>query len=352
MSRTGRAVVMTGERFEIREYPVPDPAPGTVLLRQELSGICGTDVHNWRHQRLEGEIVLGHENVGIVDAIGDGVTTDAFGHSLAVGDRVVFAPGTPGGAYGFQQAEQEPYFRGGFADYIYLWHPESLIVKTGLPAEVAVLTEPFSVGVHGVTRSGLLFGDTVVIQGTGAIGLMTLVAARTRGAGRIVVVGGPAGRLELARQLGADHGVDIADTPDPAERTRHVLAETPNGEGADVVFECAGVLSAITEGLGYLRRGGTFVEMGHFVDVGSLELNPNHHLMRKNLRLEAVWGTGGTDNFIRAQRVLERIELPLADLVTPVPLERVDDAFAALDGRYNLDGNDIVKLALHGALAP
>jgi threonine dehydrogenase-like Zn-dependent dehydrogenase len=351
MSRTGRAVVMVGERFEIREYPVPEPAPGTVLLRQELSGICGTDVHNWKHQRLEGEIVLGHENVGIVEALGSGVSADHFGRSLAVGDRVVFAPGTPSGAYGFQKADEEPYFRGGFADYIYLWHPESLIIKTGLPADIAVLTEPFSVGVHGVTRSGLQFGDSVVIQGTGAIGLMTLVAARMRGAGQIVVVGGPAGRLELARRLGADHGIDISQVTDPAERTRIILAETHNGEGADVVFECAGVLSAITEGLGYLRRSGTFVEMGHFVDVGTLELNPNQQLMRKNLRLEAIWGTGGTENFVRAQRVLERIELPLADLVTPVPLTRVDDAFAALSGSYNLDGKDVVKLAMRGGPA-
>ena len=351
MSRTGRAVVMTGTRFEIREYPVPTPAPGTVLLRQELAGICGTDVHNWKHQRLSGEIVLGHENVGIVEALGEGVSVDYFGRSIAAGDRVVFAPGTPGGAYGFQQAEEEPYFRGGFGDYIYLWHPESCIIKTGLPAEVAVLTEPFSVGVHGVSRSQLNFGDTVVIQGTGAIGLMTLVAARARGAGRIIVVGGPSGRLELARQLGADHGIDISEVTDPAERTRMVLAETDNGEGADVVFECAGVLSAITEGLGYLRRSGTFVEMGHFVDVGSLELNPNQLLMRKNLRLEAVWGTGGMDNFTRAQRVLERLDLPLASLTTPVPLERIDDAFAALSGSYQLDGRSIVKLAMHGRLA-
>src|SRR3954454_9427578 len=242
MPRTGRAVVMVGERFELREYPVPEPAPGTVLLRQELSGICGTDVHNWKHQRLDGEIGLGHENVGIVEAVGAGVSSDYLGRSLAVGDRVVFAPGTPGGAYGFQRADEEPPFRGGFADYIYLWHPETLILKTGMPADVAVLPEPFSVGVHGVSRSGLQFGDTVVIQGTGALGLMTLVAARSRGAGRIVVVGGPSGRLELARRLGADHGIDISEVSDPAERTRMVLAETANGDGADAVFECAGVL--------------------------------------------------------------------------------------------------------------
>src|SRR5262249_39469339 len=144
---------------------------------------------------------------------------------------------------------------------------------------------------------------------------------------------------------------DITDVPDPAERTALVLKETLHGQGADIVFECAGVLAAINEGLGYLRRGGTFVEMGHFVDVGSLTLNPNQELMRKNLRLEAIWGPGGRENFVGPGRVRGRPALPLAALVTPVPLARVDDAFAALNGPYNLDGRDVVKLAMRGALA-
>ena len=75
MNRTGRAVVASGRDFEIREYPVPDPAPGTILLRQELAGICGTDLHNWQ-KGIEGEMLLGHENVGIIDAVGKNVGTD------------------------------------------------------------------------------------------------------------------------------------------------------------------------------------------------------------------------------------------------------------------------------------
>jgi threonine dehydrogenase-like Zn-dependent dehydrogenase len=108
MGRMGRAVVMVGKQFEIREYAVPEPAPGAMLLRQELAGICGTDVHNWEHQRLAGEILLGHENVGIVEALGKGVEADALGQPLRRGDRVVFAPGTPAGAYGFQRADEAP----------------------------------------------------------------------------------------------------------------------------------------------------------------------------------------------------------------------------------------------------
>src|ERR1051326_7388377 len=92
--RTGRAVVMVGKEFQVREFEVPDPAPGTLLLRQELSGICGTDLHNWEYQRLTGEILLGHENVGIMEKLGGGVTEDSLGQPVKPGDRVAFAPAT------------------------------------------------------------------------------------------------------------------------------------------------------------------------------------------------------------------------------------------------------------------
>ena len=348
MSRTGRAAVMVGERFEIREYPVPEPEPGTILLRQELGGICGTDLHNWEFQRLEGEIVLGHENVGIIDQLGSGVETDAVGNPLRVGDRVIFAPGTNRGAYGFLQAEEQPYLRGGFADYIYLWNPDTLVLKTGLPPEVAVIAEPFTIGVHGVIRSGLTFGDTVVVQGSGAIGLVTLVCAKVSGAGRLIMVGGPPGRLDLARKMGADVTVDIGDIKDPEERTKLVLENTPRGKGADVVFECAGFLPALPEGLGYLRQSGTFIEMGHFVDVGTLDFNPNRLLMRKNLRLEAVWASH-TEHFIRGMPILEKNEFPFAEMVShTIPIDRVAEGFNALSGGYHLDGRDAIKIAVKG----
>src|SRR5436190_1572622 len=122
-----------------------------------------------------------------------------------------------GGAYGFFQADEAPNFRGGFADYIYLAQPDTCFIKTSLPAEAAVLAEPFQVGVHGVMRSQLKFGDTVVVQGSGPIGLMTLIAAKLSGAGRLIVVGGPAGRLERARMLGADVVIDIGQYKDPEE---------------------------------------------------------------------------------------------------------------------------------------
>ena len=350
MPRTGRASVVVGERFEIREYPVPEPAPGTVLLRQELAGICGTDLHNWEYQRLNDEIILGHENVGIIDSLGDGVTHDHLGRPVRPGDRIALVPGTSQGAYGFIPAGEQPYLRGGFAEYIYLWNPETVFFKTDLAAEIAVLLEPFTIGVHGVMRAGIQFGDTVVVQGSGAIGLVTLICAKVSGAGRLIMVGGPPGRLEFAREIGADVTVDIADVPDAEERKRVVRDATPKGAGADVVFECAGFLQAIPEGLDFLRQNGAYVEMGHFVDVGSFECNPNRMFMRKNLRFEAVWASY-TEHFVRGLPILERNEFPFADMVShTIPLDRVPEGFNALAGSYRLDGKDAIKIAVSGSL--
>ncbi len=349
MARTGRAVIAHDQSFEIREYTVPDPTPGALLLRQELAGICGTDLHMWQNG-IAGELVLGHENVGIIEALGQEVTTDYVGNKLHEGDRVIFAPGTPHGAYGFYGTpDVAPHFRGGFADYIMLDYPGTCVIKTDLPPAVAVLTEPFTVGVHAAMRGQIKIGDTVVVQGSGAIGLVTLVCARISGAAKIIVVGGPAKRLELAKRMGADVTIDIEQVQSAAERTELVLAETPQRAGADVVFECAGFLPATPEGLGYVKRNGTFVEVGHFVDMGSIELNINQLMMRRNLRFEAIWGSS-YEHFVRGLPILERNEFPFAEMVShTLPLSRVKDGFDALNGTYRLGDETAIKIAVAAA---
>ncbi len=349
MARTGRAVIAHGQTFEIREYAVPDPTPGAILLRQELAGICGTDLHMWQNG-IPGELVLGHENVGIIEALGKGVTTDYVGNPLHEGDRVIFAPGTPHGAYGFYSTpDVAPHFRGGFADYIMLDYPETCVIKTNLPPEVAVLTEPFTIGVHAAMRAKIQIGDTVVVQGSGAIGLVTLVCARISGAAKIIVVGGPAARLEYAKRMGADVTINIEEVRSVEERTELVLDQTPRRARADVVFECAGFLPATPEGLGYVKRNGTFVEVGHFVDMGSIELNINQLMMRRNLRFEAIWGSS-TEHFVRGLPILERNEFPFAEMVShTLPLSRVKDGFDALNGTYRLGDETAIKIAVCAA---
>ena len=296
------------------------------------------------------EVLLGHENVGVIDAIGEGVKTDYVGNPIREGDRVILAPGTSYGAYGFQwNPDDAPHFRGGFADYIYLSYPNTCFIKTSASPEAAVMTEPFTVGVHAVMRGQVQIGDTVVVQGAGAIGLVTLICAKISGAAKLIVVGGPARRLELAKRMGADVTIDIEDVTSPEERTELVKSETPRGEGADVVFECAGFLPATPEGLGYVKQSGTFVEVGHFVDMGSIDFNINQLLMRKNIRLEAIWGSR-PEHFVRGLPILEKDEFPFADMVShELPLSRVRDGFDALNGTYRLEGDMVIKIAVSAA---
>ena len=343
MGDTARASVMTGREFEIREYPVPEVEPGRVLVKQELGGICGTDLHNWQFQRLGFDAILGHENVGTLEALGAGVSEDAAGNPVRAGDRVVVSPHL---GVGFQPADRVPPLRGGFGQYVYLWDSRNVFLKTDLPAAIAVLTEPSACAYHCVSRARIQLGDTVVIQGTGPIGLLAIAWARRAGAGRLIAVGGPAGRLEFAERLGADLVIDIDEVPDAEERKRIVRDSTPRRAGADVVCECAGFLAAIPEGLDYLRYGGTYVEFGHFVDTGTFECNPNQMLMRKNLRLEAAWGFEGA-HFVRSLALLQQYASLFEGFVSHViPLERVADGFHALDSNYRLDGRDALKIAV------
>ena len=236
MNLTGRAVVADGQDFTVQESTVPDPVPHGIVLKQELGGICGTDLHKWQ-QFLPGPTLLGHESVGTVVALGQEMQKDFQGQTLKEGDRRGVP--SPQFRHGLRLQGLEFPFSGGFADYISLSDPETCVLKTETDARTAVLAEPFAIGTHAVMRAEVQLGDSVIVQGSGAIGLMVLICARLSGASQIIVVGGPARRLELAQRLGAHVTVDIAEFPDTVSRKEVVLAHTRQGGGADVVFECA-----------------------------------------------------------------------------------------------------------------
>ena len=157
----------------------------------------------------------------------------------------------------------------------------------------------------------------------------------------------PAGRLELARAFGADVTIDIAEARTPEERTRAVLAETPGGIGADVVYGAVGLAPAWIEGISYLRDAeGRFVEVGLASDTGAVPFTPCTQLVAKNATFIGALGMAEEDS-LAAVRVIESKRLPLEHVVShQLPLERVADAITALNGDYRLDGRTAVKIAI------
>ncbi|MGW4028840.1 zinc-dependent alcohol dehydrogenase [Streptomyces sp. NPDC004838] len=353
--------------LEVREQPVPPVLDDQLLVRVELAGVCATDLHIQRGHIPDFVYpsTLGHELVGTVERVGPDFGTDVTGRALATGDRVVVMPATPDGTcpscrragrlpacdgwdvIGFSDPRVRP-AGGGWGQYVLCTSARARVFVTEAPAEVSVLTEPAATPVEGLTRAGLGFGDSVLVQGTGTIGLLAIAAARAFGAGRITAVGGPARRLEIARALGADEVVDIADVRDSAARVEQVTAASPHGRGYDAVMECAGVPSTLAEGLSCLANGGTYIELGHFSDVGDATLNPYHHLLSRDARLVAVSGYT-PDSFRRALRVVENLGDAAAALITHrMPLDRAQDAVDALspEGGYRLDGGEVGKIVI------
>jgi L-iditol 2-dehydrogenase len=255
------------------------------------------------------------------------------------------------GCYGLGMPGAPLDFQGGYAQYIHLSKPDSVVLKMDVPAEAAVFFDPLAVGIHAVERIGNLpVGSSVVVQGAGAIGIASLVAARERGAHRVIVVGAPQSRLELALEFGADEVINIEEVQDPSERVRRVREQTEMGYGADAVLECTGVPAAVPEGIDMLRRGGAYVVLGHFTDVGDVALNPFRHFNHKQIALYGSWGCHIGET-IRARTIIEAGQYDFGALVSHrLPLERVQDAMDALSGDLRLGGEEVRKIAISGLL--
>src|SRR6202035_4211141 len=322
------ATLVQPGQYEVREYPLPVPGPGCVLVKMELSGICGTDKHTYHGyinqyagigdgKKIRFPIIQGHENVGTVAAIGgNDHYTDFEGLPLAVGDRVVVGANVACGEcyycrhdfpYYFCQnmtdygnnlsAADPPYLFGGWSQYMYIV-PGSFLVRVPdeLPSEVAVLTEVMAVTV-GLDRAkqmsafpseAFLFDDTVVVLGVGPLGMCFLMKARMLGAGTIIAVDLSDYRLNFAKRLGADHVVN-AGKISKDDRLK-MVRELTRGRGADMVIECAGVPQAVPEALEMLRVGGLLVEAGNFSDLGEVSISPHRHLCAKSAHILCVGG--------------------------------------------------------------
>jgi L-iditol 2-dehydrogenase len=265
-----KALVLTQyKHLEIQSMPDPEIGPGDVLVEVKACGICGSDVHGYDGStgRRIPPLVMGHEAAGVVARVGAGVK------SVAVGDRVTFDSTVYCGAcYFCRQGRVNlcdnrrvlgvscgDYRRhGAFAQFVAV--PEYIVYKipANMTYEQAAMIEPVSVAVHAVNRTRVRMGDTAVVVGAGMIGLFVVQALRHAGCGRIIAVDLDAGRLDLARKLGADEGL-IANQCDVV---KEVLART-EGRGADIATEVVGAAGPLNTAIACLRKGGSLTLVGN-----------------------------------------------------------------------------------------
>jgi threonine dehydrogenase-like Zn-dependent dehydrogenase len=201
--------------------------------------------------------------------------------------------------------------------------------------QLGTLAEPLTSCVRAfdrAQRSGAFrAGDTVVIQGSGPIGLLALVAAREMGAGRVIVIGGPENpRLKICRLFGADATVSIDECRSPEDRIQAVR-EVVGGFGADVAMDCSGHPSAGPEGIEMLRNGGTYVEMGQFTDAGAIQTNW-HRICTKDLNVLGSWAFTANDipiGIAMAQRARDRYPWGEMQTLFPFTEDGVSDAITS-----------------------
>lgn len=351
-----RAVVL--ERFNeplvLREFDVPASPDGGLIVACRHGGVCGTDLHlRQGHLAIPTPLVLGHEGLGTIYELGAGTTRDALGEPIRQGDTVMWASSIACGTcipcrlhreptlcenrrtYGVNRSvEETPALSGSWAEYIVL-RPGTTVVKLadGIDALAAMsLACAGPTVVHALyERLPIRLGETVVVQGSGPVGLAAAALAQLAGAGKVIIVGGPRGRLNQAAKAGiGDALFEIADASDPEQVLSAVRAET-GGHGADLVIECAGVPTAVAQGLMLARRGGSYLVIGQYTDAGDTLFNP-HQIVYRQLDIFGSWAFTGA-HLVEYVKLLPTIlaRFDLRSLVTSFPLAEYAAALSAVE---------------------
>jgi threonine dehydrogenase-like Zn-dependent dehydrogenase len=260
-----KAAVFHGPRdIRIDDVAEPSaPAAGDVLLEVSRAAICGTDSSEWLHGPLLARppVVLGHEFVGRVAAIGPDV------EGVAVGDRVVSGAGVSCGDCDWCRAGRTNlcaryrtlglHVDGGLAELVRTPASICRAVPEAVADEAAAMAQPLAVALHAVRRAGVARGESCAVIGVGGIGAFIVAGAAARGAAPLIAVDLAEHRLQTARRLGAHVAVDARD----ADLTQAIL-EATDGEGAHVVIEASGAAHAPAAALAAARRGGRVLLVG------------------------------------------------------------------------------------------
>jgi L-idonate 5-dehydrogenase len=268
-------VIHKAKDLRIEERDAETPGPGQVAIAIKRGGICGSDLHYYRHGgfgmiRLQEPMILGHEVAGEITALGQGVL------SFVTGQRVTVDPSRPCGrcSYCLQglpnhcmdmrfygSAMRMPHIQGAFRQQLVADAAQCHPVRDGISFEEAAFAEPFAVTLHAITRAGSLANKRVLVTGCGPIGALAIVAARAHGAREIVATDVADFTLSLAAKVGADVTINVVANPAALDALK------ANKGQCDVMIEASGSEAALRAGLEALRPRGTLIQLGLGGDV-------------------------------------------------------------------------------------
>jgi L-idonate 5-dehydrogenase len=322
--------------LRIEERSVAAPGPGQVSIAIRRGGICGSDLHYYRHGgfgtiRLQEPMVLGHEVAGEVVALGFGVTT------VEIGSVVAISPSRPCGRCEYCQkgmqnhcldmlfygsAMRMPHVQGAFQQSLVVLESQCHKIAPGISMEEAAFAEPFAVTLHAIVRAGPLANKRVLVTGCGPIGALAIVAARAHGAKDITATDVSDYTLGLARKVGADTTINVATSADS------IVPYKANKGTFDVMIEASGNEQALRMGLEVLRPRGILIQLG----LGGEITIPQNTIVAKEIEIRGSFRFH--EEFALAVDLINKRRVDLKPLLTEVvPLLDAERGFQLASDR-------------------
>ena len=299
---TGKAILFEGAGNPLveKDLPLPDELePGAILVKMKMATVCGSDMHTFQGRRpFPTPAILGHEGVGTIEKLGEGIGHDTSGRPITTGDRITWSmisgcrdcyfcriKGLPQKCinlhkYGHVRSDVPPYFTGTFAEYIYLKPGTGLfkIPEELTDAEACPLMCAGATVTGGFEKIGIEFGDNVMIQGAGMLGVYASAIARERGVKQVIVTDFIDKRLDLVKQFGADQVLNVKGLS--AEDLSEKIGGLTDGRGADLILEVTGNPKALESGIKCLAIWGRYLLQGSLYPGDNFTLDGNDVILR------------------------------------------------------------------------
>lgn len=359
MKKSKVAMMTAVKTFEIQEYDIPEVGDDEMLIRVEGCGVCGTDVHEYKDDPFGClPIILGHEGTGEIVKLGKNVKVDAVGNSVKVGDKIVTSisvcgecdacKNTPAktelcenmGCYGLTP-DDEIHLNGWFADYLFIRKNSNFYKVNEFDVNTRIMIEPLAVAVQAIERAKstnmLTFNTKCVVNGAGPIGISVLTVLKTMGVKNIIMIDGNDKRLELSKRIGATEVLNFKNFASATELIAKVK-ELTNNVGAGFVFQTTGNASGFSTALKFVKRGGGFCEVGYFVELGEVSINPHTDICHKEITLVGSYAYSPQIYPITIDMVRSALDIgiPISEMVTDwYPLEQITEAF---DKNMSMEG--------------